>query len=183
MRARQLLAGTFAAGLTLLAAAAPATAETEAGSSTAPAIPADAKWKPYRSAPFTTTAGQLCAFPISSEPVRDEERVAVLHTFPDGSPREEVYMGDLMVRFTNLDTGKSVEQDLSGMMFVEYGADGSYTLTTIGPVGVGFQPKDNYPTGMYTLDGYHVVFTAPGRTYREIQVDHGTEHNICTDLD
>lgn len=181
MRARYLLAGTLAAGLTLVAAA-PAAAQTSTDGS-APVIPANAKWKPYRTSGFTAPAGMLCAFPLASEPVLDEERVAVLDTFDDGSPRKEVYMGDLVVKYTNLDTGAAVEVDLSGTAFVEYGADGSYLMTTIGPVGFGFRPTDGYSAGMWVLDGYHEVYTAPQRAFREIRVDNGTEHNICTDLD
>ena len=181
MRARHLLAGALTAGLTLLAAT-PAAAQSNTETAT-PVIPANSKWEPYRTSGFTAPAGLLCEFPLASEPLIDEERVAVLDTFDDGSPRKELYMGDLRVRYTNLDTGATVEVDLGGIAFVEYGADGSYVMTSIGPVGFGFRPTDGYPAGMWTFDGYHQVYTAPQRAYREVLVDHGTEHNVCTDLD
>lgn len=181
MRARHLLAGALAAGLILLTAA-PATAAPDQATS-APDVPADAHWQPYHTQPFTAPAGLLCTFPLHAEPVLDEERVATLATFADGSPQRQVIMGDLRMRFTNLDSGAAVERDLNGIGFLEYGADGSYVFRFIGPAAIGFRPTDPYPAGMWAFDGYHVVYTAPQRAYREVRVDHGTEHNICTDLD
>lgn len=111
----------------------------------------------------------------------DEERIATISTFDDGTPQRQIIMGDLRMRYTNLDTG-AVERDLNGIGFIEYGADGSYTFRLIGGAAVGFRPTDPYPAGMWVLDGYHEIYTAPQRAYRERTADHGSEYNICTDL-
>lgn len=87
------------------------------------------------------------------------------------------------MRFTNVDTGASIEVDLNGVGTIRYGADGAQTLYLLGPAAVGFRPTDPYPAGFYVLDGFHVVYTAPERAFREMQVDAGTERNICEDLD
>ncbi|TDB70912.1 hypothetical protein [Micromonospora sp. KC721] len=139
-------------------------------------------WKPYRSQPYTVAAGERCAFAVHAEPVVDEERIATLSSYPDGKPRQQVITGDLRVRYTNLDTGVTVEHDLDGTAFIEYGTDGSMTHRYLGAVAVGFRATDAYPKGIWRLDGYHEVRFGPGGGMREIRVDGGTEHNVCTDL-
>jgi hypothetical protein len=163
------LTGALAAGLGLLGPSYP--------------IPQHLDWQPYRTAPFTAPAGQTCAFTLHGEAVADAEEIATLRTFPDGTPRVQVIRGDLRVRYTNVDTGAALERDLDGVGVIENGADGSVTYRFFGPAAVGFRPTDRYPAGFYALDGYHVVYTAPERAYREMRVDLGTEHDICADLD
>jgi hypothetical protein len=142
-------------------------------------------WEPYRTQPFTSPAGQLCEFTLQAEPVADEEMVATVARFPDGSPKVEAYKGRLVVRYTNLVTGASTDKDLSGSAVVRYFKDRAYTMYMYGPVGVGFRETDQYPKGMYVLDGFHVVHTGadPADRDREVVVDGGTEHDICGDLD
>ena len=84
-------------------------------------------WEPYRTQPFTSPAGQSCAFPLKGEPVHDEEQIATLATFPDGTPKQQVIKGDLRVRYTNLDTGAAVEKDLNGVGYLEYETTGAST--------------------------------------------------------
>jgi hypothetical protein len=182
MRIGPAFAGALTAGLALITAASPA----HASAAPAPAPAAGARgldWQPYRTQPFTSPAGQSCAFPLAGEPVRDEEEIATLATFPDGSPRQQVIRGDLRVRYTNLDTGAAVERDLDGVGLLTYDTDGGSTFRLFGRAAVGFRPGDPYPPGFYALDGYHVIYTAPDRAYREMKVDAGTEHDICDDLD
>lgn len=140
-------------------------------------------WVPYRTPPFTTPAGLACSFTLRGEPVLDEELIATWSSFPDGSPRLQTIKGDLRVRYTNVESGASLEVDLNGVGTIRYGADGSQTFFLAGPAAVGFRPTDPYPAGFYVLDGFHVVYTASGRAFREMRVDAGTERNICDDLD
>jgi hypothetical protein len=174
-----LAAGALAAAV----AAAPATADR-------PATPDrsgwdDLAWEPYRTPPFTSPAGQLCEFTLQADPIADEEMVATVARFPDGTPKVEAYKGRLVVRYTNVETGASTDKDLSGYAVVRYFEDGAYTMYMYGPVGVGFRGTDRYPKGMYVLDGFHVVQTGadPVDRNREVLVDGGTEHDICGDLD
>lgn len=164
----------------LTATVAAATAATPAH---AAPVAAGLDWKPYRSQPYTVGAGERCAFGVHAEPIVDEERIATVATYPDGSPRQQVITGDLRVRYTNLDTGATVEHDLNGTAFIEYATDGSMTHRYLGAVAVGFRATDAYPKGIWRLDGYHEVHFGPGGGTREIRVDAGTEHNVCTDLD
>lgn len=172
----------FAATLGVLTATVAATTAAT-GPAQAVATASGLDWQPYQSQPYTVAAGERCAFGVHAEPVVDEERIATLTTYPDGSPRQQVITGDLRVRYTNLDSGASVEHDLSGTAFIDYGTDGSMTHRYLGPVSVGFRATDAYPKGIWRLDGYHEVTFAAGGGVREITVDAGTEHNVCTDLD
>jgi hypothetical protein len=139
-------------------------------------------WEPYRTQGFTSPAGQLCDFTLQSEPIADEEMVATVSRFSDGSPRVQAFRGRLVVRYTNAASGATVDQDLSGHAVVRYFEDGASTMYTYGRVGVGFRETDPYPRGMYTLDGFHVVHTAADRDPRDMVLDGGTEHNVCDDL-
>ncbi len=140
-------------------------------------------WKPYRTGAFESPAGQTCAFTLRGDPVKDREEIATWATYADGSPRLQTIRGDLRVRYTNVESGATVERDLFGVGTIAYGRDGSTTLYLVGPAAVGFKPTDPYPAGFYALDGFHVVYTAPERVTRQMVVDAGTEHDICGDLD
>ncbi len=140
-------------------------------------------WTPYRTAPFTSAAGQNCSFALRGEPVRDEEEIATFARFADGSPRVQQIRGDLDVRYTNLDNGRSEIVTLDGVGTVQYFRSGATRIFFDGPAAVGFAPTDPYPAGFYRLTGFHVVDTAPERAVRRMSVDAGGEHDICRDLD
>src|SRR5690349_4581703 len=88
----------------LLAGTAPAQATGSAGGAGA-----HGGWAPAPSTGFEQPAGARCDFAIRSEPIRDEVRKIVLDTYADGAPKREVYAGDLIVKFTNLETGAFTE--------------------------------------------------------------------------
>jgi len=176
-------APVLAAGALAAAVAAPAAA-TRSTTAPDPSGWDDLVWEPYRTQPFTAPAGQLCEFTLRADPVADEEVVATVARFADGSPKVEAYKGKLVVRYTNAETGATTDKDLSGSAVVRYFEDGAYTMSMYGPVGVGFRETDRYPRGMYVLDGFHVVHTGadPADRDREMVVDGGSEHDICGDL-
>lgn len=173
-------ASVLAAGALAAAIAAPAAADPSDRSGWE-----DLVWEPYRTQPFTSPAGQLCEFTLRADPVADEEMVATVARFADGSPKAEAYKGKLVVRYTNVETGAATDKDLSGSAVVRYFEDGAYTMYMYGPVGMGFRETDRYPRGMYVLDGFHVVHTGADAADRdrEMVVDGGSEHDICGDLD
>jgi hypothetical protein len=176
-------AAVLAAGALTAAVAAPASADRSAAPDRSGWD--DLVWEPYRSQPFTSPAGQLCDFTLAADPIADEEQVATVERYPDGSPKIEAYKGRLVVRYTNLETGASTDKNLSGYAVVQYFEDGANTMYMWGPVGVGFRETDRYPRGMYVFDGFHAVHTRadPADRDREVLADAGTEHDICTDLD
>jgi hypothetical protein len=175
-------AAVLATGVLAAAVAAPATADRPAALDRSGW--GDLVWEPYRTQPFTSPAGQLCEFTLQADPIADEEMVATVARFPDGSPKVEAYTGKLVVRYTNVETGATTDKDLSGNAVVRYFENGAYTMYMHGPVGVGFRETDQYPKGMYVFDGFHVVHTGADAADRdrEVVVDAGTEHDICGDL-
>ena len=147
-------------------------------------IPAGIVWAPYRAQPQTVPAGLACTFPLHLEPVADDERTAVLASYPDGSPRVQVITGGLTVRFTDLDTGAALDRVLDGTGVLTTNADGSLVVQHFGAGGLGFRPTDPYPAGYYVLRGYHafsVVVTSTGAVHRML-VAAGTEENLCPEL-
>lgn len=118
-------------------------------SSVAVAQDRDAGWTRAPQGPFTAPAGELCPFTMSGVSLVDEVVFKTIATFPDGSPKEQIYKGALVVRFTNDDTGAYVDRDLGSSALLSVGADGSQNWTVIGPAAWGFFAGDNIPPGMY----------------------------------
>ncbi|MEU7820512.1 hypothetical protein [Catellatospora sp. NPDC049133] len=162
----------------LLAGAAPAQATEPAGGAGA-----HGGWVPAPSAAFEQPAGARCDFAIRSEPIRDEVRKLVLDTYADGKPKRELYAGDLIVRYTNLETGVFTEVDASGTAMVQYGTDGSMTYYVVGPVIFGFRADGStLPRGMWLIDGVYTVAFTP--TFQKtLTMVHGTTTNLCTLVD
>ena len=125
----RVLAAAFSAFALLAGAGSPAVAASP--------------WTPYAAADFVAPAGERCAFELQGQVVSDKERIRTLETFPDGRPRVQQVVGQLLVRYTNTATAESVVRNLTGNGIVEYSADGSYTLTLQGGhFAVGLQPTD-----------------------------------------
>src|SRR4051794_16864654 len=139
-------------------------------------------WVPAPSAPFDRAAGVLCDFPVHGTPIVDEVRKRTLQTNPDGTVRSEVYVGRLVVRVTNTDTGAYYDADASGDAVIVYAGDGSSTWYVHGPVLVGFREgTGNLPRGLYVIDGlYRLAFAPDG--YKTLTLVRGSTDNICTHL-
>ena len=140
-------------------------------------------WVPAPQASFDQPAGARCDFAIHSEAVRDEVRKLVLDTNPDGSPRRELYAGDLIVEVTNTESGATTQVDASGTAMIEYFPDGSMTWYANGPALFGFRENGGtLPRGYWLVDGQYVMEFSP-TFYKTLTLVHGTTHNVCDDLD
>lgn len=89
----------------------------------APAYTPPPRWQLAPQPQLTLPAGVLCAFSLRVDTVEDQVITKVLATWPDGSPRNQVYTGTYIARFTNVDSGRSVTRNLSGDALVHYGED------------------------------------------------------------
>lgn len=170
-----LVAATVASPASASAGASGATSETTSASGSG--------WVRSVAEPFTSPAGDLCVFPLQSDPLVDRVYVRTVRTFPDGSPEIQEYVGPLVVRLTNTTTGASIVRNLSGRAVVTFAADGSSDFRIQGPAAVGFRSAngDSLPTGFYVLRGVHVVHFAVDGT-RTLTVDRGSEENTCATL-
>lgn len=140
-------------------------------------------WEPAPQAAFELPAGARCDFAVRVEPIVDEVRKLTLATYPDGSPKRELFTGALIDRVTNLETGATSTADASGTALVVYGTDGSMTWYVTGPVLLGFRENaGSLPKGLWIVDGQFTVEFTP--TFEKtITMLHGTTHNVCTDVD
>ncbi|WP_343444689.1 hypothetical protein [Micromonospora schwarzwaldensis] len=173
MRLRMSVA--VAAVVTAVAAALPGPASAAAR--------APGAWVPAPQEAFELPAGARCAFAVRVEPIVDEVRKLTLATYPDGSPKRELFTGALLDRVTNLETGATSTADASGTSLVVHGTDGSMTWYVTGPVLLGFRENaGTLPKGLWIVDGqFRVAFTP---TFdKTITMLHGTTHNVCTDVD
>jgi hypothetical protein len=170
------------AGLTLVTAALVASAPTPALAE--PASGAQGGWVPAPQAAFDLPAGARCDFAVHSEPIVDEVRKLVLATYPDGSPKRELYEGDLILEITNTETGATTRADASGTAMVEYATDGSMIWYVTGPVLLGFRENaGTLPRGLWIVDGVFIVEFSPDLVNKTITMIHGTTHNVCEDID
>lgn len=172
---RQLSAALLAAALAALC--------TPATTAYAGTAAAGQRWAPAPTTPWSRPAGVLCDFGIHVEPVVDEVRVRVLATYPDGSPRREVYVGPLVLRVTNDVTGAWTDVDAGGSSVITYRPGGSFDVNSfwqsVGPAVFGFREgRGNRPRGLYRFDGvYTVDFDETG--YKTVTVRAGTETEVC----
>lgn len=129
----------------------------------------DEGWRPVEYPPVNYPAGERCDFAFRTEPLVDETMVKTVATYPDGSPKTELYKGALLVRVTNLETGATYDADAGGRSIVQYAPDGGHVYYATGPFLMGvLEGRGNLPRGEYLVDGvYTVEITADD--YRSVE--------------
>jgi hypothetical protein len=140
-------------------------------------------WSDLDTGSFTAAAGTRCSFTLQGDVVSDHEQIRTLETYPDGSPKTQEVVGQLVVRYTNLDTGESVERNLTGTGIVEYGTDGSFVLRLQGGhMAVGLAPGDTDGPAflIFTGAGHQVFFATDGS--RHVTYGSGPVEDICETL-
>ena len=106
-----------------------------------------------------------------------------METNPDGSPRLQEVVGQLVIRYTNAETGEFVDRNLTGTALVEFLPDGGFTLTLVGGhIAVGLQPTDHGGPAflVFTGAGHSVAFAADGT--RTVTFSDGPVENLCETL-
>ncbi|WP_042414803.1 hypothetical protein [Streptacidiphilus anmyonensis] len=167
-----LLTGGLALGLAL-----PATG-------TASASPADqpGPWQPYRSSTFTDPAGNACAFTLTGVPVADREKIRTLAVDGSGAPTEQEITGQLVVRYTNESTGRSVDENLTGTAWLYYHADGSQTWVVSGHLGLGIHPGNPYSAPGYWILTGHLTLQIDAAHHPYVASHDGPTEDLCADL-
>lgn len=141
-------------------------------------------WSEVSAAGYTAPAGTRCDFTLSSTVLQDKERIRTLSHHPDGTPRTQEVVGQLVVRFTNEESGASVERNLTGNGVFTWRADGTLQSLTLhgGHFAVGFAPTD--PEGgaviVFTGAGHEVEFRPDGT--RVVSYGAGPTEDICQTL-
>jgi hypothetical protein len=140
-------------------------------------------WTPYQGSDFEVAAGEVCSFPLAGEVVSDKERYRTTAWFPDGSPRYQEWTGQLIIRFTNLDSGESVERNLTGRGDFEYFDDGAWTLTAVGGHFAGALREGGDPgPGWYVVTGSGYTLHADADGKRTLTYGDGRVENLCETL-
>ena len=148
---------------------------------------ADSPWTPYveQSSFVVPAARSTCGFDVREDVVSQAEEYRTTATWPDGSPREQVWRGDLTIRFTNLASGASIVRDLGGTGVYVFNPDGSPASLTSqhGPFAATMPPGSTPDTGIYVLSGHDtgVTFEADG-TRSFTLGPAGSAENLCTTL-
>lgn len=150
------------------------------------AVPASASspdpWQPFHAQPFTQPAGAACPFALHGDIVTDHTLVRTLQTYPDGSPREQEFAGPLVIRFTNLSTGTSVQRNLTGNGYFFYEPDGTILGHGLGHIAIGIHAGNTSPPpGEYVLTGSFNFVLRPDGT-RDFTIQGGTVENLCDTL-
>lgn len=151
----------------------------------APAVAGAASpWQPFRSAPFDLPAGSRCSFELKGDIVRDKERIRTLSTHSDGSPAQQEVSGQLVVRYTNVATGESIERNLTGDALIDLRPDGTIARIALveGHLAVGLGAGDPGGPAFLVLAGRDfAVDFAPGGS-RTVTFGTGTVENVCETL-
>jgi hypothetical protein len=140
-------------------------------------------WSPLTTNSFELAAGVRCDFALRGDVLSGKERIRILETNPDGSPRVYEIVGQLVVRYTNIDTGESVDRNLTGTALQIVEPDGSFTLELIGGhMSVGFGVGDDPSSAflIFTGAGHEVFFSTDGT--RTATFGDGPVENICETL-
>lgn len=101
---------------------------------------------------------------------------------PDGSLVRATVTGALTIEVTRVDTGLTIERNLSGRGVYDYHPDGSFTLTDDGHLLYGLHPGDSPDRpGLYVTSGSTVIdFAANG--HRTVLSASGEVEDLCTTL-
>jgi hypothetical protein len=174
VRLRRILAGASMAAVAGLASAAGFAAPALASS--------PSPWQRFHEQSFTQPAGDVCPFALRGDVVKDHELFRTLQTYPDGSPREQEFVGPLVVRFTNLSSGASVERNLTGTAYFFFEPDGTIEGHGLGHLAIGVHAVNTSPpAGEYFLTGSFNFVVRPDGT-RDFTVQGGTVENLCETL-
>lgn len=162
--------------LTTAAVSAPTAAVTATESHPSP-------WTPYEGSGFEVPAGEICEFELHGELLSDKERYRVVETYPDGSTRREEWTGQLLFRYLNVETGESIERNLTGRGDFVYYEDGSWSLVNVGGhIGVGLHPGDDPEKGYYVISGAGYELHQDPTGHRTLFPGSGNAENICETL-
>lgn len=139
-------------------------------------------WEPLRTPSFNLPAGTGCSFELQADVVYDHELTRMVETFADGTPKVQEFQGALGFLFTNVDTGESLQRDVSGTLRATFHeAGGSDWLFQGNGLAVIRAGNPSYPAGVYIPSGSNLyVVHADGS--REFTEQSGTIENMCETL-
>lgn len=138
-------------------------------------------WTPVTYQPRDYAAGTVCSYELKEEFPTQAVEQHITATYPDGSPLRTDFRGPLIARFTNVATGATVDEDLSGVGTLYNFRDGSSLWSVPDNLGVTIRSGDPYHAqGEYVLSGGSVVWISPTH---QIAILHQTKStDVCAAL-
>ena len=136
--------------------------------------------------PFDYPAGEVCPFPSHADfPVSD----LTTRTWTDsaGNPVVALETGPLIMKVTNLDTGKSVVRDISGngvITYPDYPSADTYVLSG-NDWSAGFHTADRPMHNQWIVASTYMsvkITTVNGKITRQLLALHGPYEDICKTL-
>ncbi|MBR7839315.1 hypothetical protein KDL01_39005 [Actinospica durhamensis] len=169
------------AAATLLTAALPGAAQADSTSGSSGGSGGSGGWQTYTNANYLIPAGTACTFGVQNDVVQQDEQYRVVSTYPDGTPLETDWRGPLVVSYTNVNTGKSIIEDLSGTAQFYASPDGSGTWVSQDHFGLTIAPGNPYhAAGLYVLTGPAVFTVSAAGTVDILAQDQSAD--ICRAL-
>lgn len=173
MRRLKLFSLLAASGSAIALLVLPATLSAADGKPTREPVPDAANTATYR-------AGRVCAFRLHLEPVVNNEYSLTFPAEANGDVRQ-IVDGYLLTRFTNLDTGKSIDLNTSAKNTLVFHADGFTSIDASGPqVVIILAIGGRVPSA--TVNYGHGVFTQFPNGFLDIVSQTGTQFDICAAL-
>lgn len=112
--------------------------------------------EPVPEPPIDFPAGDVCPFAIhESFPVN--QVVAYTYTTSSGRVAAQYFTGALIGHITRVDTGRSINADLSGDGVSVYDPSGATTLYGLGPYQAGFHAGDRPSHELARITGFSVL--------------------------
>ena len=137
-------------------------------------------WEPTYQGAITAPAGTVCPFAVSAEPVH-EHLLVRYHYDASGAVDGYQATGSLVARITNLDSGASVERNLSGLGTVTLNADGSYDALADGSFLLFMRAGDSPSNELLLLTGRSILHgSATGA--KTVVESSGRTEDLCRTL-
>jgi hypothetical protein len=137
-------------------------------------------WEPTEQGAISVSAGAVCPFPVTAEPVRQDLRLRYHYDQAGNADGYEV-IGPLVARVTNTSTGKSVIRNLSGQGTVIFGPDGSWEGVVNGGFLIFFRAADDPARALLFFEGHTVLHGSPTGE-KTLVSQTGQSENLCTTL-
>jgi hypothetical protein len=138
------------------------------------------QWEPTYQGPISVPAGLVCTFPVEADPVRQD--LAVRYHYDEaGNPDGYQVKGVLIAQITNLDTGASVQRNISSFGTVLYNPDGSWEAVVTGPFLVFFVTGDNPSNQLLLFSGRTVLRGDPSGA-KTLVSESGRTEDLCRAL-
>jgi hypothetical protein len=170
---------------TVASSAGTASTATPSGSDST-AESAEPPWEPVPEEDFIVPA-TFCGFEVDAHILKVEEFAKTVTTFPNGNPQTQLFKGPLFIRFTNAETGKSIDRNASGNAFETFGVDGSLKSLAIRDNGSHFvtrmPPGSNPGPGIFLVSGeWSTLLIDDDGTRSLLLGPDGSAENLCEPL-